>query len=139
MNKIISITFICFYILMLSACGTAHKGIMETEKSQVQLRSMQTRTFETNNKKNVMRSVIATLQDLSFVIDQADYDIGTIKATKLSGYNLTMSVSVRPQDQENMMVRASARYNNQVIEDPKPYQDFFTALSKGLFLDANNI
>jgi hypothetical protein len=103
------------------------------------MRSMQTRTFDTTDKKAVMKSVIATLQDLSFVIDQADYDIGTIKATKLNGYNLVMSVSVRPQNAKQIMVRASARYNDTIVQEPKPYQDFFTALSKGLFLDANMV
>lgn len=127
-------------ILLVSGCAnTAREGILESEKSQVQMRSIQMRSFDTTDKKMVMKSAIATLQDLSFVIDQADYDIGTIKATKLSGYNLTMSVTVTNGHNKNINVRASGRYNDMIVAEPKPYQDFFTALSKSLFLEANAV
>ena len=36
-----------------------------------------------------------------------------------------------------MSVRANAQFNLTAIEDPGPYQDFFTSLDKGLFLDDN--
>jgi len=59
-----------------------------------------------------------------------------VSATKLNRYNLSMSISVRPSGQQ-MIVRANAQYNLTAIEDPGPYQDFFTSLDKGLFLDDN--
>jgi hypothetical protein len=79
---------------------------------------------------------MSTLQDLGFVIDKADDVIGIVSATKLNQYNLSMSISVRPSGQQ-MIVRANAQYNLTAVEEPKPYQDFFTALDKGLFLDDN--
>lgn len=126
-------------VAFLSGCVSAQDGLNESSQNQVQLRSIQTRSFESTDKQKIMQSSIATLQDLGFVIDNADYDIGTITATKLSGYQLEMSVSVRPNNQKEMLVRAVARYNKTTIEDPKPYQSFFTSLSKGLFLDANTV
>jgi starvation-inducible outer membrane lipoprotein len=125
--------------VFLSACVSARDGLNENSQNQVQLRSIQTRSFDSSDKQKIMQSSIATLQDLGFVIDNADYDIGTITATKLSGYQLEMSVSVRPNNQKQMLVRAVARYNKLTIEDPKPYQSFFTSLSKGLFLDAHTV
>jgi len=104
--------------------------------SQVEVRSYQTRTYDTDNKIRVLRAVMSTLQDLGFVIDKADDVIGIVSATKLNRYNLSMSISVRPSGQQ-MIVRANAQYNLTAIEDPGPYQDFFTSLDKGLFLDDN--
>ena len=104
--------------------------------SQVEVRSYQTRTYDTDNKIRVLRAVMSTLQDLGFVIDKADDVIGIVSATKLNRYNLSMSISVRPSGQQ-MIVRANAQYNLTAIEDPGPYQDFFSSLDKGLFLDDN--
>lgn len=104
--------------------------------SQVEVRSYQTRTYDTTDKIRVMRAVMATLQDLSFVLDKADDTVGIVSATKLDGYALSISVSVRPSG-EQMIVRANAQFNLKAIEEPGPYQDFFTALDKGLFLESN--
>jgi hypothetical protein len=38
-----------------------------------------------------------------------------------------------------LAVRASALYNDKAIEVPLPYQDFFTALEKSLFLTAHQV
>jgi len=107
--------------------------------NQVALRSMQTRVFDTNDKTLVTRNVIATLQDLGFVVDNADADLGTVSATKLSGYQINMTVTIRKRSETSLLVRANARYNLQAIEDPKMYQDFFVSLGKALFLAANKI
>ena len=124
-------------IAPLSACVTAQDSLNENVESQVALRAMQTRSFDTTDKKKVMQGALATLQDLSFVIDNADYDIGTITATKLSRYGITMTISVRPNNEEQMLVRAVARYGDRIVQEPRPYQSFFASLAKGLFLDAN--
>lgn len=124
-----------FLIAAIAGCTTSRKQVLASG-NQVEVRSYQTRTYDTDNKIRVLRAVMATLQDLGFVIDKADDRIGIVSATKLQGYALSMSISVRPNGQQ-MTVRANAQYNLTAVEDPGPYQDFFTSLDKGLFLDDN--
>ena len=107
--------------------------------NQVELRSFQTRAFDTTDKDMMLRTVIATLQDLGFIIDQADEDLGAVTGTKLSGYQIRMTVITRPRGDTQLLVRANAYYNKTPIEDPLPYQDFFTSLEKALFLTAHQV
>ena len=107
--------------------------------SQVELRSIQTRRFETDDRVQTLRTVIATLQDLGFVIDKADETLGAVSATKLDGYELRMTVTVRPRPPESLLVRASAQYQMAPVENPATYQDFFTALEKSMFLAAQGV
>ncbi len=140
MKKILSSILVTgLLVAPVTGCVSARDGLNDGAVSQVKMRQIQTRAYDTEDKKKVMQGSIATLQDLGFVIDNADLDIGTITATKLSGYSLEMTVSVRPNNQKQMLVRAVARYNETVVEDPKPYQSFFTSLSKGLFLDEQTV
>jgi len=122
--------------LTICACAAKQKQILLTQESQVKLRSMQSRVFHTSDRNLMLRTVIATLQDLGFVIDDADETLGTVSVTKLKGYTLRMTVSVRPIGDRQMIVRGNAQYNLQTVEDPEPYQQFFAALSKALFLEA---
>jgi hypothetical protein len=121
-----------------AGCATRNQHVMESG-SAVELRSFQTRAFDTTDKKKMLNAVIATLQDLEFIIDKADEDLGLVTGTKYSGYQIRMSVIVRPRGETQLAVRASALYNDKPIEEPVPYQDFFTALEKSLFLTAHQV
>lgn len=127
--------------ITLSGCETMQARVLDssTNKSAVQLRSMQSRAFETTDRQKTMRTVIATLQDLSFVVDKADMELGSISATKLDGYALRMTVSVRPHSDKRVIVRSNAQFNITPVTDPKPYQDFFVALEKAMFLTAQQV
>lgn len=126
--------------LTIAGCQTNSRDqILATSESQVQLRSIQTRAFDTDDKEKTMRTVISTLQDLSFVVDKADMTLGSVSATKLDGYSLRMTVTTRPRGSSQMLVRANAQYQNRAVEDPMPYQQFFNSLSKSMFLTAHNV
>jgi hypothetical protein len=125
-------------MMLLVGCATQNSHVL-SGGSAVELRSFQTRAFDTTDKHKMLRTTIAVLQDLSFIIDKADEDLGVVTGTKLSGYQIRMTVIVQPRGEKQLAVRASAIYNNKPIEDPIPYQDFFTALEKGIFLTAQKI
>ena len=139
MNKLGMILLTIASVTTLAGCAPSTKAVMETSQSAVALRSFQQRAFDTNDKEKTLRTVIATLQDLSFVVDKADMDLGTVSATKLSGYQLRMTVTVRPRNETQMLVRANAQYMDKAVEEPKPYQDFFVALEKSMFLTAHQV
>lgn len=127
-------------LVFVTGCQTTSMNqVMETSQSQVALRSIQTRAFDTTQKTKTLRTVIATLQDLGFVIDKADDELGTVSGTKLDGYQLRMTVTVRPRGKKQTLVRANATYNITPVEDPAPYQQFFTALEKAMFLTAHQV
>ena len=126
-------------VLTICSCVGNQKNILQAQESQVKLRSIQSRVFDTNDRGFLLRTIIATLQDLGFVIDDAEETLGTVTATKLKRYVLRVTVSVRPRGDTQMIVRCNAQYNLQTVEDPEPYQQFFTSLSKGLFLEAQQV
>lgn len=126
-------------IATLAGCATTDSRILDSDQSQVQLRSIQTRAFNTMDRDLVLRNIIATLQDLGFVIDRADQTLGTVSATKLQGYQLKVNVTVRPRGTTQMSVRANAEFNRKPVTEPKPYQDFFVSLEKSLFLTAQAV
>lgn len=135
--KIKSVLFLTVFSLFVVGCATTQERLLDSDSSQVQLRSIQTRAFDTTNKEKTLRTVISTLQDLEFVIDKADATLGTVSATKLKNYAVRITVTVRPRGETQLLVRANAQYNVTPITDPEPYQQFFAALEKAMFLTAH--
>ncbi len=125
--------------LFIAGCATTQQRLLDSESSQLRLRSIQTRAFDTTDKEKTLRTVIATLQDLGFVIDKADLALGMVTATKLHRYALRMTVTVRPRGETQLLVRANAQYELIPVDDPEPYQQFFSALQKAMFLAAHEV
>ncbi len=120
-------------------CVSSQKQLLKTDASQVMLRSIQSRAFDTTDREVTLRTIISTLQDLGFVIDKADATLGSVSATKLKRYRLPlrMTVTARLRGETQTLVRANAQYGVQAVEVPEPYQQFFTSLSKAMFLEAH--
>ncbi len=133
--------------MLLAGCATNPAlAVFDGAGSPVQLRSFQTRAFDTTDREKTLRTIIATMQDLGFVIDKADATLGSVSGTKLADYELRMTVTVRPHGATQLLVRANAQFADPrhkvaaiAIEDPAPYRDFFAALSKSLFLEAQEV
>lgn len=134
------VVLILYFIAILAGCTTPAVKALETNESQVKLRSIQTRAFDTTDKKKMMQTVISTMQDLDFVIDKADLTLGSVTGNKFLDYTIvTMTVTVRPRGEKQLLVRANAQYGIESVEDPATYQDFFIALEKAMFLTAQQV
>ncbi len=140
LKRLSSVFIAILLIVSISGCATTASKAFESSESQVKLRSIQTRAFDTTDKKKMMQTVISTMQDLDFVIDKADLTLGSVTGTKFIGYaTIVMTVTVRPRGEKQLLVRANAQYGIQSVEDPATYQDFFTSLEKSLFLTAQQV
>lgn len=134
-----AVLFMIVLSLLVTGCATTQQRLLDSDSSQVQLRSIQTRAFDATDKEKTLRTIMSTLQDLGFVIDKADAILGTVSATKLKHYALRMTVTVRPRGETQLLVRANAQYNVQPVTDPEPYQQFFISLEKAMFLTAHHV
>ena len=76
-----SISILCFFMLL--SCAPSNRQVLATNESQVKLRAIQTRAYDTTDKQMMLRAIIATLQDLGFIINGADHVLGTVSGTKL--------------------------------------------------------
>jgi hypothetical protein len=133
-------------LLLLAGCA-APTASVTAGGNQAELRQMQTREYQQLDRRSAMRSVIATLQDLGFVVDRAEYELGLLTATRYEEWTgrragqhiVRVTVTVTERAEQRLTVRANARYGETAIEDPEAYQDFFAALDKSLFLTANRV
>ncbi|MBH0194892.1 MAG: hypothetical protein HP494_04645 [Nitrospira sp.] len=127
-------------LAMLCGCVPPQPGpeLLALTEAQMKIRSAQTRTFDVKDRQVAMRSVIAALQDLGFIIERANDALGLVSAARFAEPNyydvLGVTVTVRPQADGRVMIRANAIYNNKPIEDPKVYQNFFATLERSLFV-----
>lgn len=112
--------------------------LLAPTEAQMKVRSFQSRTFEVADRKVAMRGVIATLQDLGFIIERANEPLGLVTAARFAEPDnravVEVTVTVRPQSDGRMLVRANAIFNNTPIDDPKVYQNFFATLDRSLFI-----
>ncbi len=84
------------------------------EKTQLQIREFQTRTYDVSDIKLVMKAVMNTLQDDNFIVQQANVDLGLLTAQKeLDVENRAESFFARaftdrPEYMKNSLTEASA-------------------------------
>ena len=67
---------ICCFIACCATSGGA------PQQTQLQIREFQTKTYETNDTKMVMKAVLNVLQDDAFIIKDANTDLGFMTASK---------------------------------------------------------
>ena len=139
------LVFLLLAGIFLSACQTPQQEIILSKKSPIELRAMQSRVFDTSDKRQMLRTVVSTLQDLGYSIDKIEPTAWTVSATKLAA--LRMSVAIYPRGQSQLVVRSNAvvarapgALQKNQVDDPAFYQQrFFEPLSKAIFLRALQI
>lgn len=175
MQKFITLLVLtCFF---LQGCVSIPEGAFKLQQSSLEIRKMQTRKFDTKNEVELLSAGAAQLQDMGYIIDETEKDVGLIVASKdadaTDGVQIAQMIAIAlltgasgPID-KNQKIRVSfvtipaanntgsylARITFQrivwndrgqiarveTISDPKIYQDFFSQLSKSVFLEANQI
>ncbi|MDE2887990.1 MAG: hypothetical protein OXR72_07220 [Gemmatimonadota bacterium] len=126
---------LCVVVPLSDARETPRVTLVE---SQLEIRAMQTRAFDTSDENKTLRAIVATLQDFGFVIKKADEALGTITARRVDKYPLRLTVTVRPRGETQVLVRMNAYYGRPV-RDPVIYLNFFKSLEKSMFLAAHSV
>jgi hypothetical protein len=163
--------------VFLAACVSIPKNAFKLSQSSLEIRKMQTRKFDTKDEVALLSAGAAQLQDMGYIIDETEKDVGLIAASKdadaTDGKQVAQMVAfvlftgAAPPIDRDQKIRVSfvtipsgtnsgsylARITFQrivwndrghisrveTISDPKIYQDFFSGLSKSVFLEANQI
>lgn len=165
----------CIELGVLAVAATA-RGVSASsdvkekapEKSQLEIREIQTRMFDTTDAKSTLKTMLAVLQDEGFVVKEANVDLGFLTAerqldvqTKDAAFwgaffdrpwkkNATIEatanvaeygkqIRVRVNFQEKVHDSDGKVATVEVIEDPKFYQEFFAKVDKGLFIDKERL
>ncbi len=76
--------FAILSLMVFSACTFVSQGPPppRPQQTQLQVREFQTREFDTNDVRLVMKAVLNTLQDDGFVVKNAVVDLGLLTASK---------------------------------------------------------
>ena len=166
MKKIWTMSIIVF----LFAFGCASTGVTP-QKTQLQIREYQTRRYETNDTKMVMKAMLNVLQDDGFIVKNAVLDLGLLSAEKsvdvenageaffasfflgadatwqkASIIECTGNISeygtqtrVRINFQMKVLNNKGGIIKIEQVDDEKYYQDFFSKVDKGIFIQQERL
>lgn len=162
-------TLISFIVVIFFSGCTPH--YQEPPKTQLQIREIQSREFDTQDSKLVMKSMMNVLQDEGFIIKNAVLDLGLLNAERtedienrsharmmyMLGGNearwnkqtvLEASANVSEYGNKtririNFQIKKIDNFGHPVdtetILDSIYYQSFFDKVSKGVFIQQENI
>lgn len=160
-----------FLILSIFVVGCATTGGVTPGKTQLQMREFQTRIYETNDVKMVMKAMLNVLQDDGFIVKNANIELGLLTATKEvdveskgEAFVAALFLGAQARWKKNSIIESTVnvsefgnqcrvRVNFQVkvmdnrggvlevkqIEDEKYYQDFFSKVDKGIFIQKEKL
>jgi hypothetical protein len=110
--------------LLLVGCSSGQS--VPKPKTALELREIQTRSFETTDTKMVMKSLIATLQDEGFIVKNANVDLGLITAEKevdITGASTTTDITPLVVGLVELAVRIAAPGNSSSGGSSMPSSD----------------
>ncbi|NIY77619.1 hypothetical protein HED22_18355 [Thalassospira sp. HF15] len=139
-SRHLKIVFLICGVLALGACQTTQEVIL-SQKSALEMRSIQSRVYDTDDQPKVYRAVLAVMLDLGYAITSVDPEAGVVSGNKLAKLDLTASVAARGEEQSvvraNAVVQTAPNLAPMQVDAPEFYQQrFFEPLSEALFLEA---
>jgi hypothetical protein len=83
----------CAIALLATSCTSAFEArheslsdardqIWRADESQVMLRNAQSRVFETQDRARLLAAIVATMQDLGFMVEALDPDLGIVSGVR---------------------------------------------------------
>ncbi|TAL70309.1 MAG: hypothetical protein EPN82_03110 [Bacteroidetes bacterium] len=83
MRIFMKITAFFFLVVLCIGCTVmSQRSDYDTPKTQLQTREFQTREYDTNDTKLIMKAVLNVLQDDGFIVKNAVVDLGLLSASK---------------------------------------------------------
>lgn len=122
---------------------SAENNIINKE-SGLQIRDIQTRTFDNTSKENLVNAIVDTLLDDGYFVTLIDSDSGVISAkNNKNNPELNLVAVIKEIKNESFLVRFSLNGIDKslafksyfIIEDDVIYRYLFDKLRKSLFLD----
>lgn len=78
--------------------------ILRSGESQVALRAVQSRVFDTTDRSCILSAIVATLQDLGFMIEVLDEELGIVSAKRFDPYEHCDDPSYTTCDDDTLLV-----------------------------------
>jgi len=157
----------CWVFVLALAAGCVPRAPDHPPPPPLQVREVQTRTYDTADTGMVMKALVNVLQDDGFVLQNTDADLGVIMASKDKTvrewhggflyswdvkYAWVCSVNITPFGQQTK-VRVSVQVREahgpewtspprevvSEVDDPTYYQDFFAKVDKGIYLQKERL
>jgi len=152
-----------------AGAGCMSDGDSPPPPTQLELRGFQTREYDTQDMRLVMKAMVNVLQDMGFIINNADTQLGLLSANKMTDIphskkeikraekkeellsktlvlDCTANVSafgkqsrVRVNFQQRVLGANGATMSASPITDAAFYQQFFSQVDKGIFLQQEGV
>lgn len=114
----------CVFLIVLGLSTSLASALPE---SPLAIQSLQTRSYEQYDKRQLFNASVMTLQDMGFIVEQSDFNGGFISAR--NGGVLTTVTVVQAND-DSVRVRINSNAN---VDNVSTYQYFFVGIEQNLF------
>ncbi|OGI00621.1 MAG: hypothetical protein A2Y25_04515 [Candidatus Melainabacteria bacterium GWF2_37_15] len=152
-------------IILILACfsliGCLPAFAEKESATALEIRQMQTRTYEVKNQKQLMEAMVNVLQDRGYLINESNYNLGVISGYKeckekrfLGSQFVRYETSVQINQQNNKSYKVRTNYIKKLMdvygnpstqkdikipEQEQFYREFFSDLDKSLFIEKQGI
>ena len=143
-NKFIRITSLIAGVVGLFGCSTT---TTVSERLSLEIQEFQTKSFEID-KKTAFSSTISVFQDLGFIINSANYEIGFITADNINmqiatasfeefenTIKIRLNFKIKPKINNNLFPTSS---EINLIDERRTYDRYFDKVGETIFIKSAN-